>query len=232
MGIFKLKQNLCQKEMDLASVKAPTAETLKGEAKAQEEEWIWVEGYKATDKDMKCRDYHFDFNQIFDIGDDKLIMCAKGFHLCPKLHSCFSYYSIGEGNRFFKVRALINKNMTVVVKGSWLSDSVLVNMYEKSEKWVAKKIEFIEECSPDEIFKAASGRFVYALNQDDKFKDEVLKFNLDVAYQNQQKYRLRAFSIYTDETIEIIVAQKRTELAVALAKEPISHDTRMLILFK
>ena len=181
---------------------------------------------------MKCRDYQFDFNKIFDIGDDKLVMCAKGFHLCPKLYSCFSYYSIVEGNRFFKVRALINKNMMVVIKSNWLSDSALVNMYEKSDKWVAKKIEFIEECSPDKIFTAAGGRFVYALNQDDKFKDEVLKFNLDVAYRNQQKYKLQAFSIYTDETIEIIVAQKRTELAIALAKERISHDTRMSILFK
>ena len=46
-----------------------------------EEEWIWVTGYKGTDKDMKCRDYQYELGKQHDMpeGTD-ITMCYSGFH--------------------------------------------------------------------------------------------------------------------------------------------------------
>ncbi len=74
------------------------------------EEWIWIDGYKATDKDMKCRGYQFEMNKCFDISDDKPVeLCGHGFHLCVKFNKVLKYYRIGDGNRFFEVKALVRK---------------------------------------------------------------------------------------------------------------------------
>ena len=103
------------------------------------EEWIWVKGYKATDKDMRCRDYQFEMHKRFDISDDKEIELQKhGFHLCSDLHDVYKHYGIGNGNRFFRVKALVRK-----------SD------YEKSsDKLVAKSIVFVWELRTKAIIKA------------------------------------------------------------------------------
>ena len=101
------------------------------------EEWIWVEGYKGTDKDMKCRDFQFELGKEFyhegDVG-----ICRSGFHFCQKLNDVFTYYDVKGGNRFFKVRALVNKRI----------------YKEGNSKDVAKIITFTEELSREEIFAA------------------------------------------------------------------------------
>ena len=49
----------------------------------KKEEWIWVEGYKGTDADMRCRGYQYEFDKQFDIPENEEVeMCKKGFHLC------------------------------------------------------------------------------------------------------------------------------------------------------
>lgn len=37
-----------------------------------EEKWIWVDGYKGTDKDMKCRGYQYEFGKQFDIPEGEV----------------------------------------------------------------------------------------------------------------------------------------------------------------
>ena len=101
------------------------------------EEWIWVEGYKGTDKDMKCRDFQFELNkEFYHEGDVNL--CCSGFHFCQKLKNVFIYYNIRQGNRFFKVRALVNKK----------------KYKEGNSKDTSKAIIFTEELSREEIFAA------------------------------------------------------------------------------
>ena len=68
----------------------------------EEKEWIWVEGYKGTDKDMKCRDFQFEIGKEYSVlKDEEPVMCEKGFHLCLKLSDVFTYYDICNNNRFF-----------------------------------------------------------------------------------------------------------------------------------
>lgn len=125
------------------------------------EEWIWVEGYKGTDKDMKCRDYQYELGKPYDMPkDEKIEACESGFHLCLKLNDVFGYYSIGDGNRYFKVKALVRKS-DFEEYGEY-PDSGYVTMYgmqmrnpfcSRIDKLAAKSIEFVEELTPDEILK-------------------------------------------------------------------------------
>lgn len=105
------------------------------------EEWVWITGFKGTDKNMQCRGYQYEMNVPFHIPDDEEVYeCKNGFHLCKKLSSVFGFYSIGRGNRFFEVRALVKK-----------ADFEKERRGHSSDKLAAKSIEFIRELSVDEI---------------------------------------------------------------------------------
>lgn len=108
------------------------------------EEWVWVTGYKGTDKDMKCRDYQYEMNKQHDMPEGSEIdICRSGFHFCDKPDDVFRYYRVERGNRFFEVKALVrrwNKNGTYTIEHS-------------HDKMVAKSIQFIRELSTVEIFE-------------------------------------------------------------------------------
>lgn len=71
--------------------------------------WIWVDGYKATEKDMTCLDYKFTIGDVYTV-DGEVEECKNGFHLCTELKDVFKYYSIYKKPfRYFKVRALVNE---------------------------------------------------------------------------------------------------------------------------
>lgn len=85
-------------------------------------------GYKATDKDMKCRGTQYNLTDTFWIENgevkseksegvkilygsrkENLKLCSKDvIHYCNELKNCYDYYSPKEekGNRFFKVETL------------------------------------------------------------------------------------------------------------------------------
>ena len=74
-------------------------------------EYIWVEGYKGTDKNMRC---HNDFQ--YELGvkvslpeDEEPVVCKRGFHFCSELKDVFYYYRISKNHRFFKCKALVKK---------------------------------------------------------------------------------------------------------------------------
>lgn len=72
-GLFQMlfKKKRKEKVMEaVAKVNESTREETKPEDKGVEE-WVWVDGFKGTDKDMKCRDYQYELNKCFDISDDK-----------------------------------------------------------------------------------------------------------------------------------------------------------------
>jgi hypothetical protein len=109
------------------------------------EEWVWITGYKGTDKDLKCRDYQFEVGKQFDMPEgEEIRLCSSGFHLCQNLKNVFRYYNIGDGNRFFEVKALVrryNKNGTYTYE-------------HREDKMTSKSITFIRELTADEIFDA------------------------------------------------------------------------------
>ena len=118
-------------------------------------EWMWVEGYKGTDKDMVCRDYQFRLLELHEMPEDAEIKaCSSGFHLCRSLGNVFKYYNIGHGNRFFKVRALVRTSD--FFGGVEKTDPS--SRRNNDDKLVAKSIQFISEVPVDEIFAAHNCR--------------------------------------------------------------------------
>ena len=108
------------------------------------EEWVWVTGYKGTDKDMKCRDYQYEMNKQHDMPEGSEIdVCRSGFHFCDKFEDVFRYYPAAKGNRYFEVKALVrrwNKNGTYTIEHS-------------CDKMAAKSIQFVREMTIEEIFE-------------------------------------------------------------------------------
>lgn len=125
-----------------------------------EEEWIWVKGFKGTDKNMQCMDnYQYELGKQFDLvsGDD-VELCHNGFHFCKKLNNVFGHYNVENGNRFFEVEALVKKSdFESVNANTHMPYGPYVYMpYSgkriSEDKYAAKSIRFIRELTPDEVF--------------------------------------------------------------------------------
>lgn len=118
----------------------------------KDEEWIWVEGYKGTEKDMTCRGFQYKLGVQYDMPEDaEICACRSGFHLCRNLSDVFTYYDIGCGHRFFKVKALVRKKdwYTIIYD----RDTYYGYSCDGYDKYVAKSIVFVSELTKDEILK-------------------------------------------------------------------------------
>lgn len=73
---------------------------------AVEQEWIWVDAYKGTDANMRCKGHQYRMN-VEDNYVGKVALGSKGYHVCTDLKHCFKTYDYDFKNRFFKVRALV-----------------------------------------------------------------------------------------------------------------------------
>ena len=144
----KLFKNDKSKETATEIEKTESKETATEIEKTESKEWIWVEGYKGTNSDMTCNDYQYELGKIHIMPpDEDIVECSSGFHLCLTLDDVFEYYSIGNNNRFFKVKALVRKN-DYEKYGEYDFDFYSLH---KRNKLVSKSIEFISECTIDEI---------------------------------------------------------------------------------
>lgn len=74
---------------------------------AIEQDWIWVDAYKGTDKNMVCLGKQYRMG-VEDTYGDKVVLGSKGYHVCADLKHCFKTYDYDFSNRFFKVKALVN----------------------------------------------------------------------------------------------------------------------------
>lgn len=98
---------------------------------AVEQDWIWVDAYKGTDANMRCKGKQYLMN-VEDNYNGKIALGSKGYHVCTKLEHVFKDYDYNFTNRFFKVRALVN---TKDYQYRNPNNTVLV----------AKAIKFVEE---------------------------------------------------------------------------------------
>ena len=64
-----------------------------------------VEGYKATDKDMKCRGFQYEISKEYELPvDAELKICETGFHFCHYPSGVWAFYG-DPGTRVFKILA-------------------------------------------------------------------------------------------------------------------------------
>lgn len=136
------------------SIKEPQSTIEENGTTTPEDEWIWVEGYKGTDKDMTCRDFQYGLGIQFDIpSGEEVVECENGLHLCLNLNDVFNYYDVCNGNRFFKVKALVRKrDVNLYGTRRHLKDyrGYTYSSYT-IDKLVAKSIILISELTTEEI---------------------------------------------------------------------------------
>lgn len=205
---------------------------VKTETAKPAEEWIWVTGYKATDKDMKCRDYQYELNKCFDISEETTVeTCTYGFHLCKYLKDVYNYYPIGNGNRFFEVRALVRKEACenyVMGNGQRVKfHNGHACIVSGCNKLAAKSIIFVRELSIDEILGH--------VNDTSDWSDDDKRFALEVGISKA------LFTVNTRKLVEIgyspafakiIVKDNKFDIAYAVGtQEGLSMDMKVWAIY-
>ena len=196
-------------------------------AEKVEEEWIWVEGYKGTDKNMQCNDYQYELGKQHDMPDNvKIEMCRNGFHFCKRLYHVFNYYEIGGGNRFFKVKALVRKIDAECTDPFY-------NYANVSDKLVAKSIIFERELTVNEIFDAVYTELHRIPGGwTDELKLKAINDSIPNAILYAQVNYLTSLGYSRELANYIIKDSCKYDLAVALGTQiDISMDTRIKVIF-
>ena len=224
-----------QKDMEIAMLKAQEEERRKALEAQNNEEWIWIEGYKGTDKDMKCRDYQYELNKQHDMPEDAIIMdCSCGFHLCANLKDVFGYYELGGGNKFFKVSALVRKKDYEEYLGYGIDghspSQFFYNMWNRRNKFAAKSIIFLSECSPNEIFNAYAENNSYnkdILDWSEEDKKEAIATSItDV--RNKVRVKKLVELGYSEPMSKLLIDRCHYDEAVAAASQTdLSMDMRI-----
>lgn len=207
---------------DLAKEKAPSKPS------EPAEEWIWINGYKGTDRDMKCRDYQFELNKCFDISDDKKVeMCEHGFHLCARLDKVYGYYRIGNGNRFFEVKALVRKKDYYNLGPQYIRDPYGYDEFiRENDKLVAKSIIFTRELTFDEI---VNDRICT------DWTDEQKKLALEIGVKNAAAkigFETLVSLGYSDTFAQLLIDMGKYDIAKAVgSQEDLSMDMKVYVIF-
>lgn len=214
-GISNLTDpNLCLKT---------TGEMIEEAQEAKEVKWIWVEGYKGTDRNMRCRDYQYHYNTQHDMPEDGDVkICEGGFHFCRDLKSVFQYYNVFEGNRFFKVKALVRENEWNGVPNTSI-DSLGYYLHTRSDKYAAKSIILGYELTPDEILAASDTDFTGWTEAD---KQEALERGIASV---RKRYCLSDLvsAGYSDAFSAFLLENGCYKAAMAVASQPeLSMDMR------
>lgn len=190
-------------------------------------DYVIVEGYKATNKDMTCRGFQYELGKTHTIEGEPE-MCYKGFHFCLKLKDTFQYYHISV-SRFFKVKAMVKR------------EDILKFNADKDDKMVAKEIELIEEVSfeemrphlhlPECIIDQEEYDKYNNLGEHDYFKGKFLietngEFEDDIKSLFFDDY----FKVYSDERIKEEYNNLVDRVKI-INKQNVSLDTKLMLLF-
>ena len=214
--------------IDLEKVKAPIEKT-PSPTPEPKEEWIWVEGYKATDANMQCRGYQYELGVQYDMLEDEPIQaCESGFHLCLQLNDVFDYYSIGGGVRFFKVKALVRQTDKDNYRGAIRYCDGWYSTGNCNNKLAAKSIIFTSELTYDEILEDTA-----AQDLPEEYKKIALESSIQNAV-NQYEISILVEDGYSLPFATHIIKSRKFDIAHALGtQKDLSMDMKVLgILYK
>lgn len=196
-----------------------------------EDKWVWVDGFKGTDRDMCCRGYQFELGKQHDMPEDAEIKeCESGFHLCRELKHVFDFYSIGNGNRFFKVKALVRQ--TDLVNYGKCTDTslyVIPVIPMSNNKLVAKSIVFQHELTNDEVLCGTD-----ANDWTSREKELVMKEGFSYVKRLRDVEKLKSVG-YSGELSNYIVSKLDNDAFnkayVLGTQEGLSMDVKISIIF-
>ena len=179
---------------------------------------VWVEGYKGTDKDMRCRSFQYELNKEFEC-EGKASKCNNGFHFCTYLGQVIDHwYHFDGNNRYFKVKALIP-----------LEDS----KYEE-DKYAAKKIILLEEVGYNQLERYIKEKCPSVKSEEDWIKckkDGYEEFCKNIFRTEMSKYG------YSETFIDVLFDDKGEDYcdeliqkAKAFYEEKVSKDLAVYML--
>ncbi len=64
-----------------------------------------MKGFKAFDKDLKCREFQYKVGKTYTLDGD-LKLCGTGFHFCEKLENVYGYYERSGDTRICEIEAV------------------------------------------------------------------------------------------------------------------------------
>ena len=202
----------------------------------EEDTWVWVEGYKGVDQDMQgYHGFQFKLNTTY-IATGEVELCNNGFHFCLKLEDVinnFYGWLSCEGNRYFKVKALVKKKY--------------VDSYGSHHKLVAKEIILTEEITYNqETIDTICKCHDIQIDSVDAFK-EMCKLGYYQYRFNQckdllaQKYSPAFVAVFTDMLCEQTANHfgydykymlRKVEEALAYCDEGLSKDMAVYLLMR
>lgn len=226
MNWFKKKQaNDVANAIEAVNKAAENVQALEDELV---EEWIWINGYKGTDKDMKCRGYQFEMNKCFDISDDKPVeLCQHGFHLCPNFEDVFKYYGVRDSNRFFEVKALVRKSDFRKLGPIYRKTSYgYMDKIGENNKIAAKSIIFTRELTVDEILEDTIAKF-WSTEE----KNMALEIGIPEANKKITFEKLVSLG-YSETFARLCMDTKRDKVALSVgSQEDLSMDMKAYLIF-
>lgn len=204
-------------------------ESVSEESVVTNEEWIWIEGFKGTDKNMCCNGYQYTMNELHTMPEDaEIVECESGFHLCLRMHDVHKYYGIHSDHRFFKVLALVRKEdyENYGCRREVTYTPHFSHSYISSNKLVAKAIKFVYELTTDEILEPYIDL--------DKWTEENKKLALSVGVDNARKI-IRTTELvglgYSQAFTDYIMSIGAYDVAVAVGSQSdLSMDMKALMI--
>lgn len=198
---------------------------------APEEKWIWVEGYKGTDRHMRgYGDYQFEIGKRYDMPTDIEIKdCHAGFHLSLYMKDVFRHYSINHGNRFFKVRALVREKDFNEYYVPTKDDPFFYSPFaRRRDKLVSQSIEFISELTLDEIFENVDGASTWS----EEYKNIAIECGIGEVLMLTKRDELVQLG-YSEAFATYVVKKDRYDIAKVVASQPgLSMDVKALMIMK
>lgn len=189
---------------------------------------IWVDGFKGTDKNMKCRDFQYELGKEFTY-DGKLDLCSSGFHACSDLNNVFDYYKLDGENRFFRIKAFVPENYNENFNKTIWNGS---NLYTMDTKFVASKIKFISECTYDDFKNYISWKYPMIENE------EECKHLKNYGIFSMNKFIKKMINFGYSESFAMIISNESNDYRYilnyvqAFEDEDISKDLRIYMLIK
>ena len=139
MGIFKQKKvDTNEKITENAKEEIEMKEFAEKVLYKDTNEYVWIEGYKGTDEDMRgYNGFQYELGVEVSLPENvEPVVCKRGFHFCTELENVFYYYSISKIHRFFKCKALVKKED---------AERGFSTFFDSAKKMVAKKIILTKE---------------------------------------------------------------------------------------
>ena len=233
MGLFSKKS----KEIEVEAKEVWMTTAPKESATLDEsisENWIWVDGVKCVKKDMTpfYGDMQYEVGVMYEMPKEEVVCCQSGYHFCRTLPDLLMYstFSVCDGHRYFKVKALVNEQEYnrygeyVKIPGPFGGST------RRIDKFAAAAIIFTEELTTKEILDV-----FYSTSRNSRLPEKYEHLIIEQSYSDALE-QMEIGNLLEDGYSEIfakqIVAEDRYHLAHAIAsQEGVSMDMRVWYIY-